>query len=151
MKKLYRLDKVSLIGVFLIYCFLEIITLFLGDKKLAGAPAAAMKFKFLIFAVEAILIFVVLYGIFYLLLKNTPADKKALFVNVVLGLAVTSILSSIIFAFITKDTNIWQKVVTGIVGSGLMIWLNWKNLKIDQANKIKITIWNVIWLVLSIV
>ncbi|MFD1418895.1 hypothetical protein [Companilactobacillus keshanensis] len=151
MKKLYGLDKISLVGIFLIYFFLEIITLFLGDKNISGAPMAAMKFKILIFALEAVISIAILYGISYFLLKNTKADMKAVFVNTVVGLVVTSILSSLAFILITKDASIWQKSIIGIIGAGSMIWLNWKNLKIDQSNKIKITIWNVIWFVISIV
>ncbi|KRK63970.1 hypothetical protein FC72_GL000855 [Companilactobacillus tucceti DSM 20183] len=151
MKKIYDLDKVSLVGIFLMYFFLEIIMLFLGDKNMVGAPAAAMKFKFFIFAIKAILSFAVFYGIFYLLLKNTKADMRVVFVNIIVGLVVTSILSSLVFAFISKDANILYRIITGAIGFGLMMWLNWKNLKIDQTNKIKITVWNVIWFVLSIV
>ncbi|WP_125714304.1 hypothetical protein [Companilactobacillus kedongensis] len=151
MKKLYGLDKVSLVGIFLIYFFLDIITLFLGDKNISGAPMAAMKFKFLIFAIEATVAFAILYGISYLLLKNTKADMKVVFINTTIGLAVTSILSSLAFIIISKDASIWQKLIIGIIGAGSMIWLNWKNLKVDQSNKIKITIWNVIWFVISIV
>lgn len=149
MKRLYELDKVSRFGIFLIYFFMTVASMLVTDSNLSQMPAMGKYLKLVLFALGALIIFAVIYGLFVLLLKNNNNYKPALLVNMALCLALDGLLSAIVY-LIAGKSNIWVNGVAGFLGFGTLAGLNWKFLAVPQSDKIKISVLTGIWFILSL-
>lgn len=151
MKNLYKLDRLTLFALFLIYAFSEIIAMFLANKT-ASAPTTGKLMELGMYTAGLIIGFGIYYGIMYLILNSNESDfQKTIFVNIALGLIVVALLSSIIGAITDKSLNIWVKVIVGLLGNGLTAALNWKYLNVSQSSKIKVSVLSAISFIVSVV
>ncbi|WP_125588241.1 hypothetical protein [Companilactobacillus jidongensis] len=150
MKKLYKLDGWTLFAMFLILAFMELIQMFLSNQKIGGAPAMGKALELGMYAVTIIFSFAIYYGVMYLVLNNNETGfQKVIFVNIVIGLTVASLLAIIAGLITGKSLNVWIKIVIGLIGNGLIAWTNWKELDVSQNSKIKISVWTAICFVVS--
>lgn len=150
MKRLYELDKVSHVGIFLIYFFMAVIELLVSDSNLSEMPAMGKYLKLLLFALGALIVFGIAYGLFNLLLRNNNNYKNTLLVNMSLCLALDALLSAIVY-LIAGKTNVWVNGIVGFISLGGLGFLNWKTLEVPQSDKIKITVLTAIMFVVSLV
>ncbi|WP_125569143.1 hypothetical protein [Companilactobacillus insicii] len=151
MKKLYKLDGWTLFAMFLILAFSELIQMFLSNQNISSAPAMGKALELGMYLLTIIIGFAIYYGVMYLVLNNNETGfQKIIFVNIVIGLVVAAILSIIAGLIAGKALNIWIKIVIGLIGNGLIAWTNWKELKISQSSKIKISVWTAICFVVSL-
>jgi len=152
MKNLYKLDRVTLVAVFLVYAFSEITAMFLSNKNLSSAPSVGKWMELGIYTVALIISFVIYYGVMYFILKNNESDfQTTIFVNIAIGLTVIAILAIIAGLVTDKSLNIWTKGIFGLLGNGLTAALNWKYLNVSQASKIKVSVLTVIYFVISLI
>ncbi|APX71674.1 hypothetical protein M5C72_00555 [Companilactobacillus allii] len=149
MKNLYRLDRLTLFALFLIYAFSGITAMVLANE---ATPEMGRVMELVVYVVGLIIGFVIYYGIMYLILKNSEFDfQKTIFVNIAIGLIVVALLSGIVGAITNKGLNIWVKVIVGLLGNGLTIALNWKYLQVSQSSKIKVSILSVLSFFVSVI
>lgn len=149
MKRLYELDKASHFGIFLIYFFMTVASMLVTDSNLSQMPTMGKYLKLVLFAVGALVIFAIIYGLFVLLLKNNSNYKPALLVNMSLCLALGGLLSAIVY-LIAGKSNIWVNGIVGFISLGGLALLNWKTLEVPQSDKVKITVLAAIVFVLSL-
>ncbi|AUI72251.1 hypothetical protein [Companilactobacillus alimentarius] len=150
MKKLYKLDRISVLGIFLIYLFMTIIKMLVADQNVAEMPQMGRYLKLGIFALVALIAFGVFYWVYTLLLKNNDHYKVTLLVNMSLCLAFVALLGTIVY-LIAGKTNIWVSGIVGAIGFGGLGLLNWESLDVPQADKIKISVLTVIGFILTLV
>ena len=152
MKKLYGLDKVSLFGIFLIYFLSAMIASVARFKYVVKMPAVVDKFKLPLAVVATLVIFLIIYGVYNLLLKKTEVDfKPTIIVNMSLSLALVQLVNGLIIILTKADLNHWLGMAIFAVGYLLLLGLNWLFLPLERTDKIKISVWTVICLVVSVI
>lgn len=149
MKKLYKLDKLSVFGVFLVSIFMTVIEMVISDPNVSSMPQMGKWLKLLIYFVGALVTFGIGYWLFTLLLRNNDNYKTALIVNMAIGLTIVALLIAVIY-LIAGKTNIWVNGIAGFIGFGTLAGLNWKFLEVPQSDKIKISVLTGIWFILSL-
>lgn len=149
MKNLYKLDKLSVFGIFLISFFMTVIQMIVSDPDIGNMPQMGKWLKLVIFAVGTLVAFLIGYWLFSLLLRNNSNYKTALIVNMAIGLTIVALLEVIIH-LIAGKSNIWVNGVAGFLGFGTLAGLNWKFLAVPQSDKIKISVLTGIWFILSL-
>lgn len=149
MKNLYKLDKLSVFGIFLISFFMTVIQMIVSDPDIGNMPQMGKWLKLVIFAVGTLVAFLIGYWLFSLLLRNNSNYKTALIINMAIGLTIVALLEVIIH-LIAGKSNIWVNGVAGFLGFGTLAGLNWKFLAVPQSDKIKISVLTGIWFILSL-
>jgi hypothetical protein len=151
MKKLYKIDSLSVFGIILIYFFSTILNRMISFKNFKYMPLQGKMLEIMMFAIPAIIVIAIAYAVFYVLLRSTEVEfKKTVLINVSLGLFVLNILSMILFLILGHDLNIAIRIIISIIGNGITAGLNWMYLDISRSDKIKISIWSAImcvWLI----
>lgn len=150
MKRLYELDKVSRIGIFLMYFFMTVISMLVNDSNLSQMPVMGKYLKLAIFALGALIVFGIFYGLFNLLLKNNNNYKKPLLINMSLCLFLDALLS-VIVCLIAGKTNVWVNGIVGFISLGGLALINWTTLDVPQSDKIKISVLTAIMFVVLLV
>lgn len=149
MKNLYKLDRLSVFGAALISILMVIIEMIVSDPNVADMPQMGKWLKLVIYAVGAVLGFLIAYWLFTLLLRNNDNYKTTLIVNMAIGLTIEALLITIIY-LIAGKTNIWVSGISGLIGFGTLAGLNWKFLQVPQSDKIKISVLTGIWFILTL-
>lgn len=150
MKNLYKIDRITTLGVILISIFMSVIQMIVSDPSVADMPQMGKWLKLLVYFVGAIVGFAIMYWLYTLLLRNNDNYKLKLIVNMAIGLTVKAILVTIIY-LIAGKTNVWVNGIAGFIGFGSLAGLNWMTLQISQSDKIKISVLTAIWFVLALV
>lgn len=150
MKNLYKIDRITTLGVILISIFMSVIQMIVSDPSVADMPQMGKWLKLLVYFVGAIVGFIIMYWLYTLLLRNNDNYKLKLIVNMAIGLTVKAILVTIIY-LIAGKTNVWVNGIAGFIGFGSLAGLNWMTLQISQSDKIKISVLTAIWFVLALV
>ncbi|KRO00046.1 hypothetical protein [Companilactobacillus kimchiensis] len=150
MKNLYKIDKLSALGVILISIFMEVIQMIVSDPDVANMPQMGKWLKLLIYVVGSVLSFAIGYWVFTLLLRNNDNYKLKLIVNIAIGLTIDALLI-IIVVLIAGKTDIWANGIAGVIGFGALAALNWRFLEVSQSDKIKISVLTAIWFILTLV
>lgn len=149
MKKLYKLDKLSVFGVFLVSIFMTVIEMIISDPNVSSMPQMGKWLKLLIYCVGALVTFGIGYWLFTLLLRNNDNYKTTLIVNMAIGLTIVALLIAVIY-LIAGKTNIWVNGIAGFIGFGTLAGLNWKFLEVPQSDKIKVSVLTGICFILSL-
>lgn len=149
MKKLYKLDKLSVLGIVLISILMTVIEMIVSDPNVAQMPQMGKWLKLLLYVISAVVSFAIGYWLFTLLLRNNDNYKVKLVINLAIGLTIEAVLITIIY-LIAKKTNVWVNGIAGVLGFGTLALLNWKFLEVSQSDKIKISVLTGIWFVLAL-
>lgn len=149
MKKLYKLDRLSVLGVALISIWMVVIEMIISDPNVTDMPQMGKWLKLVIYLIGAVIAFAIAYGLFNLLLKNNDNYKNTLVVNMAIGLTIEAVLITIIY-LIAGKTNVWVSGVSGVIGFGILAGLNWRFLNVPQSDKIKISVLTAIWFLLTL-
>ena len=149
MKKLYKLDKLSVLGIVLISILMTVIEMIVSDPNVAQMPQMGKWLKLLLYVISAVVSFAIGYWLFTLLLRNNDNYKVKLVINLAIGLTIEAVLITIIY-LIAKKTNVWVNGIAGVLGFGTLALLNWKFLEVSQSDKIKISVLTGIWFILAL-
>ena len=149
MKKLYKLDKLSVLGIVLISILMTVIEMIVSDPNVSQMPQMGKWLKLLLYVIGAVVSFAIGYWLFTLLLRNNDNYKVKLVINLAIGLAIEAVLITIIY-LIAKKTNVWVNGIAGVLGFGTLALLNWKFLEVPQSDKIKVSVLTGIWFVLAL-
>lgn len=149
MKTLYKLDKLSVFGIFLISFFMTVIQMILADQEIGSMPQMGKWLKLLIYVLGSLLTFGIGYWLFTVLLKNNDHYKTPLIINMAIGLTIVACLIALIY-LIAGKSNIWVNGLASLIGFGTLGGLNWHFLEVPQSDKIKISILTGIWFILSL-
>lgn len=150
MKNLYKLDRLSVLGIILISIFMNVIRMMVADPDIGSMPQMGKWLKLLIFVIGAVIVYAVAYWLFSLLLRSNDNYQVKLIVNMAIGLTIEALLVTIVY-LIAGKTNIWVNGIAGVIGFGTLAGLNWKFLEVSQSDKIKISVLTAIWFILSLV
>ena len=150
MKNLYKLDRLSVLGIILISIFMNVVRMIVSDPNIGGMPQMGKWLKLLIFLIGAVIVYAVAYWLFSLLLRNNDNYKVKLIINMAIGLTIEALLVTIVY-LIAGKTNIWVNGIAGVLGFGTLAGLNWKFLEVSQSDKIKVSVLTAIWFILSLV
>jgi len=149
MKNLYKLDKLSVVGMFLIYFFMTVINMIISDPEVSEMPQMGKWLKLGMYAIGALVGFAIVYLIFSLLLKNNSNYKTTLVINMAIGMAIEALLLAVIY-LIAGKTNVWVNGIAGFIGFGSLGLLNWKYLAAPQSDRIKASVFTGILFILAL-